>query len=110
MQKVNERNNIPVTREKILCLNPREWLNDEVINFFLELLKVHNRSHESLPRCYFMNPSKMIRGGKGYEYAGVKRWTRNVNLFEYDMVFVPIHVGGNHWCLATIDFKRSEIR
>lgn len=37
---VSELNSVPVTRNKIRCLLPTEWLNDEVINFYIELLKV----------------------------------------------------------------------
>ena len=37
---ISELNNIPVTRLKIMCLQPTIWLNDEVINYYIELLKV----------------------------------------------------------------------
>ena len=54
-QVINELNNIPVTREKVQCLHKREWLNDEVINFFIELIKRHNLSHAGLPRVFCFN-------------------------------------------------------
>jgi len=34
----------------------------------------------------------------------VKKWTRKLDLFEYDIVIVPVHKG-NHWCLAVINLK-----
>ena len=37
-QVINQINGIPVTREGALCLRPGVWLNDEDINFVLELL------------------------------------------------------------------------
>lgn len=45
-------------------------------------------------------------------YAGVRRWSRNLKLFEQDLVLVPIHDRGMHWCLAvswTIYFEPIEI-
>ena len=38
----HEQEGIDLTRDKICCLCPREWLNDEVINLYLRLLKVGN--------------------------------------------------------------------
>lgn len=32
-------------------------------------------------------------------YAGVKRWTRKVDIFSYDIILVPIHLTV-HWCMA----------
>ena len=32
--------NVEMSTERIQCLRKRTWLNDEVINFYMELLKV----------------------------------------------------------------------
>ena len=37
---ISQLNSVPVTRNKIRCLMPGVWLNDEVINYYIELLKV----------------------------------------------------------------------
>ena len=40
-----ERFKIPMTMKKILSLEESEWLNDEVVNFYLQL--VQERSNET---------------------------------------------------------------
>jgi Ulp1 family protease len=40
----------------------------------------------------------------GNGYKKVSRWTKNVNIFEYDLLLFPLHLGGNHWCLAVSYF------
>jgi len=49
---ISELNSVPVTRNTIRCLLPVEWLNDEVINYYIELLKVltHTRSQHTYLR------------------------------------------------------------
>jgi len=113
---INEVNGTPVTRLKILCLQPMEWLNDEVVNFFMELLKARDsaaHAADGLPRCHFFTSlfyAKLNDPRQGYQYAGVKRWTRKVDLFAKDLLICPIHCHGNHWTLAVVNLldKRFE--
>jgi len=37
----------------------------------------------------------------------VSKWTRKLNIFEYDKIIIPIHLG-NHWCCAVINFKKKR--
>ena len=39
-EKLGELNNVPVTRKDMATLRPTEWLNDEVVNYFFEIMKV----------------------------------------------------------------------
>ena len=36
------------------------------------------------------------------------QWTRKVDLFAFDMIMVPLHLG-MHWCLAVIDVRTETI-
>lgn len=49
---------------------------------------------------------------RGYSYSSVRNWSkkRGAKIIEMDKVLIPIHVSGNHWCLAVINFlqKRFE--
>ena len=38
----------------------------------------------------------------------MKQWTRKVDVFSYDLLFVPVHLG-MHWCLAVVDFAQSGV-
>jgi len=45
-----------------------------------------------------------------YNYLGhtsVKRWTRKVDIFGYDLLVIPVHLKV-HWCLATVDLRVTE--
>ncbi|XP_043288422.1 sentrin-specific protease 1-like [Venturia canescens] len=88
-----------IRQEDLETLKGENWLNDEVINNYLELI-----SNEDV---YVMNsfffPRLHING-----HVAVKRWTKRINIFKFHKVIVPIHLG-NHWCLAVIDMLFGEI-
>ncbi|KAK9664726.1 hypothetical protein RND81_14G063700 [Saponaria officinalis] len=108
----HENSNIQITGEKLQCLLPGAWLNDDVINVYLELLKERERREpEKYLTCHFFNTffyKKLIGGRNGYDYKAVKRWTTlrklGYKLSECDKIFVPIHKEV-HWCLAVINNK-----
>ena len=80
------------TKGDLSTLNGLQWLNDEVINYYLQLIR--NRSDKSsyLPavHCFntFLYPKLKSKG-----HSAVKRWTKKINLFDFQMVFFPIHLG-----------------
>lgn len=96
-----------ITRRDLSTLTPQSWLNDEVINFYMNLL-VARSEREGCWRVYafstFFIP-KLRAGG----YQAVRRWTKGVDLFEKDLILVPVHQGV-HWCLAVIDFRTKTVK
>ncbi|KAL7123824.1 hypothetical protein ABFS83_14G008500 [Erythranthe nasuta] len=106
--------NIDITGENLMCLSPGGWLNDDVINLYLVLLKEREEreSHKFL-KCHFFNTffyKKLISGG-GYNFQSVRKWTTQkklgYSLLDCDKIFVPIHQGA-HWCLAIINKKDKK--
>ncbi|VDK87195.1 unnamed protein product [Litomosoides sigmodontis] len=96
-----------ITRKDLLTLKGLDWLNDEVINFYMNLICERSRSDENLPKVYAFNTffySTLSTKG----YASVRRWTRKIDIFAYEMLLIPVHLGA-HWCLAVIDFKNRVI-
>ncbi|XP_057613332.1 sentrin-specific protease 2-like [Chionomys nivalis] len=95
-----------ITRGDIQTLQAGEWLNDEIINFYMNLLVQRNDS-EGYPALHafstFFYP-KLKHGG----YGAVKRWTRGINLFEKEIILVPIHQQV-HWSLIEIDLRKRSI-
>jgi hypothetical protein len=107
---------VEVTRRDMACLRPGQWLNDEVINFFLKLLQERSNSQPSIPKCWFPNthfwPKLGGPDGTSYNFQEVKRWTTRakVDIFALDKVVFPVHVGHNHWALGLIDMKAQGFR
>ena len=95
---------IDLTWNHVACLRPSEWLNDEVINFYFELLQ--ERCERKNIKCYFLNTFFTVKFNHGYSYESVRDWSSkaNVKVIEMDKVFIPVHAF-NHWCLAVINFK-----
>ena len=52
-------------------------------------------------------------GGDGkvyyYTYENVRRWTKDVNIFEKDKIFIPINIDNLHWTLAVIFIDQSKV-
>ncbi|XP_071937784.1 ubiquitin-like-specific protease ESD4 [Coffea arabica] len=113
----HENSNISITGEVLQCLRPRAWLNDEVINLYLELLKERERREpKKFLNCHFFNTfffKKLVSGKGGYNYQSVRRWTSQKKLgyciFDCDKIFVPIHKEV-HWCLAVINKKDEKFQ
>ena len=112
---VAERNNIEVTFDKLQCLNDKQWLNDEVINFYFDLLNEFSGNNQKGPKTYLWNSFfwlKLSDDGKGYNYKAVQRWTsrRKIDLFAFDRFIVPMNIGRNHWALGLVDLKNRCIK
>eukprot|EP01090_Pellita_catalonica_P021597 TRINITY_DN8128_c0_g1_i1.p1 TRINITY_DN8128_c0_g1~~TRINITY_DN8128_c0_g1_i1.p1 ORF type:complete len:514 (+),score=59.98 TRINITY_DN8128_c0_g1_i1:326-1867(+) len=101
--------NADLTRADLSRLGPGQWLNDEIINYYIQLLGERNAKLadcSSLVDCHFFNTfflSLLTTRGK-YQYPRVRKWTRKVDLFAKDKVLIPVHLG-NHWCLAVINIR-----
>lgn len=106
-----EKFNLRITRHDLGTLVGLNWLNDEVINFYMNLLNERSEQFKDhgYPAVYSMNTffvPRLMQSG----HAGVRRWTRKVNIFSYDIIPVPVHVGQVHWCMAIIHLKDKTIK
>ncbi|XP_037226675.1 sentrin-specific protease 1 isoform X3 [Falco rusticolus] len=101
---LSEAFRLTITRKDIQTLNNLNWLNDEIINFYMNLLMERSKE-KGLPAVHAFNTfffTKLKMAG----YQAVKRWTKKVDIFSVDLLLVPIHLGV-HWCLATLQKKRG---
>uniref|UniRef100_A0A2M3ZHH4 Putative sentrin/sumo-specific protease n=1 Tax=Anopheles braziliensis TaxID=58242 RepID=A0A2M3ZHH4_9DIPT len=101
---------IQITGDAFRTLDGNTWLNDEVINFYMQLLQYRSeqRRDQGLPKVYSKSTfflSSLRRSG----YSGVRRYTKKVDLFSFDIIVVPVHVNQVHWCMAIIDLRRKAI-
>ncbi|XP_042313708.1 sentrin-specific protease 7 isoform X3 [Sceloporus undulatus] len=110
-----------VTREDLECLEYGEFLNDVIIDFYLKYLLLEKAPKELADRSHIFssffykcltrteknseeNPSLSIAQRR---HRRVKRWTRYVNIFNKDYIFVPVNEE-SHWYIAIICFPWLE--
>ncbi|XP_047446535.1 sentrin-specific protease 5-like [Mugil cephalus] len=91
-----------LTLEDLLTLADQNWLNDQIMNMYGELI-VEASHHKVHFLNSFFHRQLMTKG-----YDGVKRWTKQVDLFSKSLLLVPIHLEV-HWCLVTADIVRKKI-
>lgn len=101
--------NIPMSRRSMRTLGPGKWLNDEVMNIFLKLIK--NRLQEcNLPQTYIASTclyTKLTVGG--YNFERVRRWTRICNFQQIRRIIVPVLIHGNHWVVTIFDLVQRTV-
>ncbi|XP_028645180.1 sentrin-specific protease 1 isoform X4 [Grammomys surdaster] len=103
---LSEAFRLTITRKDIQTLNHLNWLNDEVINFYMNMLMERSKE-KGFPSVHAFNTfffTKLKTAG----YQAVKRWTKKVDVFSVDILLVPIHLGV-HWCLAVVDFRKKSV-
>ncbi|XP_064597356.1 sentrin-specific protease 1-like [Liolophura sinensis] len=103
---LTEHFKIQIKRRDMNTLAGLNWLNDEIINFYMNLL-MERGGKDDFSKVYAFNTffyPKMLSSG----YSSIRRWTRRTDIFENDYLLIPIHLG-MHWCLATVDFTKKEI-
>ncbi|XP_035312538.1 sentrin-specific protease 2-like isoform X1 [Cricetulus griseus] len=95
-----------ITRGDMQTLRESQWLNDDIINFYMNLLSHRSKSpgYASLHTFNTFFYTKLKCGG----YRSVKKWTRAVNIFEKDIVLVPVHLHV-HWSLVVIDQRKKTV-
>lgn len=103
------KNRATVDKEDIPRLDEGEFLNDNLVIFYLRYLQqqLEENCLDLAERIYFHNtffysklkPSKTSKGGINYE--SVKSWTSKVDLFKKDFIIVPI-CESSHWYVAII--------
>lgn len=103
-----------ITQRDLATLQEGGWLNDEVMNFYLSLVMERSFGEAAGLKVYsfstFFFPKLCGGGGAHVQgHAAVKRWTKAVDLFLYDLIMVPLHLGV-HWALAVIDLKSKTVK
>jgi Ulp1 protease family, C-terminal catalytic domain len=98
-----------VEYEDLFRLDEDEFLNDNLIGFFLRYLEQHlEQSNPDLAKkVYFYNSyfferlMQTSKGKKGIDYESVQKWTRNIDIFSRDFVVVPVNESF-HWYVVII--------
>ncbi|KAK4438099.1 putative ubiquitin-like-specific protease 2B [Sesamum alatum] len=100
-----------ISRNDIELLQPRTFINDTIIDFYIKYL-LNKTKAEMQHRFHFFNTfffrkladmdQDLSRAWEGRDaFHRVRKWTRNVNLFEKDYIFIPVNFS-LHWSLIVI--------
>ena len=120
-----------LTCASIKHLSPGNWLNNEVINLFMEYLSCREEQSNikrddgqivKIFRTHFLtklSSSSYSGTERTYSYKNVRRLfakgnkmaTRKVkNIFEYDKIICPYHLDAGHWGCACIHVHEKTIQ
>jgi sentrin-specific protease 1 len=93
---------IPITRKDLQTLKGLNWLNDEVINFYFQMIMSRSQSEDDLPSVYVFSSFFYTRLTSAKSYNLLRRWTGDVDIFSHDFILIPVHLG-NHWALCSVN-------
>uniref|UniRef100_A0A0A9YJ44 RNA-directed DNA polymerase n=1 Tax=Lygus hesperus TaxID=30085 RepID=A0A0A9YJ44_LYGHE len=98
---------LKLTRADLITLKDQNWVNDMVINLYMELIDERNRSNQNLPKSFSFNTFLYVSFKAG-GYERVKNYTRKSDIFDMDIVLVPIFKS-SHWRLIEIRNKTKQL-
>ncbi|KAF9891842.1 hypothetical protein FE257_003327 [Aspergillus nanangensis] len=98
-------------RDLATCFTPAAWLNDEVINAYMDLIIAYmrrtngNAGRHEKPRFHAFN-SFFFSNLRDKGYTSVRRWATRAkiggkDLLNVDTVFIPVH-NHSHWTLIVV--------
>ncbi|KAI5404478.1 probable ubiquitin-like-specific protease 2B isoform X2 [Lathyrus oleraceus] len=102
---------VSLSKRDFDLLQPDTFINDTIIDFYIQYLK-NQIQEEEKPRFHFFNSfffRKLVDLDKNPSSASdgkaaflrVRKWTRKINLFEKDYIFIPVNFN-LHWSLIVI--------
>ncbi|KAG8469012.1 hypothetical protein KFE25_007530 [Diacronema lutheri] len=101
----------PITRAAMARLREGAWLNDELVNGYLGLVAERCAARgDARGRVHVMSTFfyHKLAAGASYNYEGVSRWTREVELRACALVLFPINLGNAHWIVVALDVRKRH--
>ena len=89
-----------VLGKDLKTLGEGEWLNGPIIQYYLSMLAEGSSTY--IFSTYFY--TSYSDGG----YSKVAKWTSKIDIFSFDKLLVPVHLGG-HWVLVVVDNRRQTV-
>lgn len=109
-----------VSDQDLRRLLPGQWLNDEIINFYGQLIL--NRSMDvdaakenkangrgNILDVHYFSTFFWPKLLSGYEKGRLAKWTKKLDIFAKDVVLIPVNHSNSHWTAAAINFRRKRI-
>ncbi|KAB2603334.1 hypothetical protein D8674_004339 [Pyrus ussuriensis x Pyrus communis] len=102
---------VSISKRDLELLQPEKFINDTIVDFYIQYLKSKIQPEEK-HRFHFFNSfffrkladldkdqSSACEGKAAFQV--VHKWTRKVNVFEKDYIFIPVNYS-LHWSLIVI--------
>ncbi|XP_016413596.1 sentrin-specific protease 3a [Sinocyclocheilus rhinocerous] len=99
--RVNYKRHV-LTMDDLSTLYGQNWLNDQVMNMYGDLVMDAAPEKVHFFNSFFYDKLRT----KGYD--GVKRWTKNVDIFQKKFLLIPIHLEV-HWSLVCVNVPQRSI-
>lgn len=101
---VSNKNKFEVRVHDIKTLAPKRWLNDTVIEYFMQ--HIERSTSKTVAFNSFFYSSLSERG-----YQGVRRWMKRkkTSIDKLDRIFFPINLNQSHWALCMVDLVKKRI-
>nr|CAD7258894.1 unnamed protein product [Timema shepardi] len=114
----NAPGGIQINSEDYACLKAEAYINDVILDFYLNYLYLNVLSEEDRERTHIFStffyrrlttnreasqgPDSLLPPAKR-RHNRVFKWTKKVNIFEKDFIIIPVNQD-QHWYLVTICF------
>ncbi|CAB4389462.1 unnamed protein product [Rhizophagus irregularis] len=99
-------NSESITAEKLYDLCDKHiWLSSDHINAYLSYLNSKFHRVFSLTTFFYTRLTEI----GGYKYSSIEHWTKRIEIFQKDIIFIPININESHWILAAI-FMKEQFR
>lgn len=102
---------VSISRREIELLEPNTFVNDTIIDFYIKYLKtkipVNERHKYHFFNSFFFRKladldKDHVSASEGRAaFLRVRKWTRKINIFEKDYIFIPVNFS-LHWSLLVI--------
>lgn len=94
---------ICVTKDDLNCLEPKEYVNDNIINFWLNYMYETLLDTSQKERIHVCDTHFML-GLENLDEESPHKLQRRMKQFDKDFVVIPVNVCGNHWILVTWEY------
>jgi Ulp1 family protease len=104
--------NIKMTREKFSCLRPGTWLNDEVINFYSNILEEYNIFQSNSKRMFHYLNSHFYAAltSNGFlNFMDADKFIRKTDVLSKAKLFIPVNINNVHWVLVVVNILEKQI-
>ena len=93
-----------IRRRDLRTLRGYNWLNDEIINDYMNLINKRNGKRTLYAFSSFFLPQLAIGG---FNYENVKCWTTRakIDAFQLERILFPVNLDNKHWTLAVVNVR-----